>query len=255
MSELTPQMQGRPVDMPHAWAAGLNTLADIQAAIGINSTYTQTYLDRWITADPTCLRIKSVVQAIAQVYRFNTVLITGPSGHGKELLARALHWRPTAPFVPVNCAAMPDTLITSILFGHTRGTFTGATEDRPGVFEAAGPGTVFLDEIGDMPPAQQCALLRVIQEREITRLGESTPRPIACRIVAATNAPEKIRPDLFGRLMAIHLPIPPLSTRPGDVKLIAESLNYPEADPCDPMLDTYGVRWLQALAARKLIGI
>jgi len=247
-------LQGRPANMPNEWAAGINSLATLHAAIGVNSNYTESWLDKFITQDSTCNAIKSSIRAIAQAYNIKTILITGPSGHGKELLANALHWRPSHPFVPVNCAAIPETLLTSLLFGHVKGTFTGATEDRPGVFEAAGEGTVFLDEIGDMPEYQQCALLRILDQRQVIRLGSVEPIRLQCRIIAATNAPDKLRPDIFGRLMAVHYSIPPLSIRPVDIELIANSLNI--TGPFnDNELRTYGVRYLQALATRKLIGL
>jgi len=245
----------RPADMPVSWAAGINSLRELQEALGSASTHTTTYLDKFLTCDPTCLKIKAVINSIAQITSINTILITGPSGHGKEILANALHWRPSKPFVPVNCAALPDTLLTALLYGHVKGTFTGAQEDRPGIFEAAGEGTVFLDEIGDMPPSQQCALLRVIQERQVTRLGSVDVLPIKCRIIAATNAPQKLRDDLFGRLMGVHLAIPPLSTRPDDVQLIAGALNLPASIYDETQLNLYGVRYLQSLAMRKMIGL
>lgn len=243
--------------MPDTWSAALHSLTQIHEAINLASSYTDDWLGKFITQDPACLKLKKVARTLSTFTRVNTILITGPSGHGKEILARAMHWRPDAPFVPVNCAAIPETLLTSILFGHAKGSFTGASEDRPGVFEAAGPGTVFLDEIGDMPESQQPALLRVLQEREVMRLGTSIPLKISCRIIAATNAPHQLRHDLFGRLMAVHLPIPPLSDRPLDVELIANSLGLlsTDYDPFDPLLSLYGVRQLQSIATRKLIGL
>lgn len=252
-----PSTQGLPDTTPITWTEAVNSLSALQEAIGVASNYTDRYLDRFLTQDNNTLRVKQAARSLASIYSIHTILVTGPSGSGKELIARALHWRPNSPFVPVNCAALPDTLLTSILFGHARGTFTGATEDRPGVFEAAGDGTVFLDEIGDMPASQQCALLRVLQEREVSRLGTTTTIPIRCRIVAATNAPEKLRDDLFGRLMAVHLPIEPLCTRPGDIHLIAKSLGLSAQDFSidDPEIVRFGVRRLQAIATRKLIGL
>ena len=254
---IDPSRQGRPADMPSTWADAVHSLVALSEAMAAADTYTDNYLAKFITADPAMLKIKSAVKAISRLTQISTVLITGPSGHGKELLARALHWRPTEPFVAVNCAALPETLLSSTLFGHVRGSFTGADDDRPGVFEAAGPGTVFLDEIGDMPEAQQCALLRVLQEKEFTRVGD--PRntiKLTARIVAATNRPESIRSDLFGRLMAVHFKITPLIDRPEDIKLILTSLNLPADTETDfKDLVNYGVRYLQSLAVRKLIGL
>jgi len=254
---IDPSRQGRPSDMPDAWAAAVFSLVELNNAMAVADSYTDGYLAKFITQDPVMLKIKQAIKAISRLTQIQTILITGPSGHGKELLARALHWRPSEPFIAVNCAALPETLLSSTLFGHVRGSFTGADEDRPGVFEAAGLGTVFLDEIGDMPEAQQCALLRVLQEKEFTRVGDPKNLiKLSARIVAATNQPESIRPDLFGRLMAVHFQITSLLSRPEDVKLILTSLNLPpdqeiERDP----LSFYGVRYLQSLAIRKLIGL
>ncbi len=254
---IDPSRQGRPSDMPDTWADAVYSLVELNTAIAVADSYTDGYLAKFITQDPAMLKIKTAVKATSRLTQIQTILITGPSGHGKELLARALHWRPNEPFIAVNCAALPETLLSSTLFGHVRGSFTGADEDRPGVFEAAGLGTVFLDEIGDMPEAQQCALLRVLQEKEFTRVGD--PKNIiklSARIVAATNRPESIRSDLFGRLMAVHFEITNLLCRPDDIQLILASLNLSADTEIDKVkLDTYGVRYLQSLAVRKLIGL
>lgn len=254
---IQPHLQGRPSDVPDTWSDATSTLIALSTAMAVVDSYTDSYLNKFITADPEMLRIKSAVKAISRLTQVTTVLITGPSGHGKELLARALHWRPSEPFIAVNCAALPESLLSSTLFGHVQGSFTGATEDRPGVFEAAGLGTVFLDEIGDMPESQQCSLLRVLQEKEFTRVGDpKTVKKLTARVVAATNSPTNIRADLFGRLMAVHLEITPLISRPDDVKLIASHLNLPADFIADVhLLSTYGVRYLQAAATRKLIGL
>lgn len=254
---IDPSRQGRPSDMPDTWADAVSTLVALSTAMSAADSYTDGYLAKFITQDPAMLRVKVAVKAISRLTQIQTILITGPSGHGKELLARALHWRPTEPFIAVNCAALPETLLSSTLFGHIRGSFTGADEDRPGVFEAAGLGTVFLDEIGDMPEPQQCALLRVLQEKEFTRVGD--PKNIiklSARIVAATNNPGNIRADLFGRLMAVHFEITNLLCRPADIQLILTALNLPVDTEIDKVkLDAYGVRYLQSLAIRKLIGL
>ena len=164
----------------------------------------------------------------------STVLITGESGVGKERLARSLHdasRRSRGPFIAVNCGAFADTLIESELFGHARGAFTGAVQDRPGLFEAAHGGTLFLDEIGELTLPIQVKLLRVIQEREVVRLGERKPRSVDLRLIAATNRSldkeveqGRCRRDLYYRLHVIHLHIPPLRERLDEVLGLARDL-------------------------------
>ncbi len=161
-----------------------------------------------------------------------TVLLRGESGTGKEMIARAIHTagpRADRPFVPVNCAALPETLLESELFGHKRGAFTGAVEERKGRFEQADRGTIFLDEVGDTPPPTQGKLLRVLQERKFERLGENRTVSVDVRIIAATNAHlEKLvedgrfREDLFYRLNVIPIFLPPLRDRREDIIPLAE---------------------------------
>jgi len=160
-----------------------------------------------------------------------TVLLTGESGTGKEVLARFIHKesRRRGRFVAVSCAAIPETLLEAELFGYEKGAFTGAALEKPGKFELADGGTIFLDEIGDMPFSLQVKLLRVLQEKEVERIGAISPRKVDVRIIAATNRnlEEKVRmgefrEDLFYRLNVFHIHIPPLRERPRDILPLAE---------------------------------
>jgi DNA-binding NtrC family response regulator len=160
----------------------------------------------------------------------STILVLGESGTGKELVARALHFnsrRQFAPFVPVNCSALPENLLESELFGHRRGSFTGAISDKKGLFEEADGGTIFLDEVGSMSPMLQSRLLRVLQEREVRRVGENMAISVNVRVVAASNEPlEKrieegtFREDLYYRLNVIAIPLPSLRERREDIPLL-----------------------------------
>ncbi len=171
------------------------------------------------------------IRALAQSHA--TVLILGETGTGKELVARALHVlspRARGPFVPHNFGAITDTLVESELFGHARGSFTGAHQDRVGLFEAAHQGTLFLDEIGDASASVQSRLLRVIQEGELRRVGDSRSRRVDVRILAATHrdlgaevAAGRFRADLFYRLHVLTLPVPPLRERLEDIPLLTVS--------------------------------
>jgi transcriptional regulator with PAS, ATPase and Fis domain len=175
---------------------------------------------------------RQVLDIAARVARFDSsVLITGESGAGKEVIARYVHEqsaRAKRPFVAINCGALPETLLESELFGHKAGAFTGAVRDRAGLFEQAQGGTVFLDEIGDITLAMQVKLLRVLQEREVLRIGENTPRTVDLRVIAATNrhlneevARGAFREDLYYRLRVIEITIPPLRERIEDILPLA----------------------------------
>jgi sigma-54-specific transcriptional regulator len=178
------------------------------------------------------VRSRAMLERIRQVAPSEaTVLVIGETGTGKEIVARHIHElspRAGQPFVAVNCGAFPESLVESELFGHERGAFTGAVVAKAGWFEAAQGGTLFLDEIGDLPQSVQVKLLRVLQEREVVRLGSRQPVPIDVRLIAATNvnldqavAAGRFREDLFYRLGVAILSLPALRERPGDILPLA----------------------------------
>jgi transcriptional regulator with GAF, ATPase, and Fis domain len=182
-----------------------------------------------VGASPAAVEVRRAVERAAGAPF--AVLIEGESGSGKELVARAVHRlgpRRDRPFCTVNCAALPDELIESELFGHARGAFTGAVAERPGVFETADGGTLFLDEVGELSPRAQAKLLRVIQEGEFRRIGENASRHVEVRVVSATNrdlrreaADGRFRLDLLYRLDVIRIVVPPLRERREDIPLLA----------------------------------
>jgi two-component system nitrogen regulation response regulator GlnG len=176
--------------------------------------------------------IESVIRQVAQVARSNfTVLIQGETGTGKELVARAIHNqspRRDKPFVAVDCGAIPETLVESELFGYEKGAFTGAVRRKDGRFQAAGGGTVFLDEVGNLPLPTQAKLLRALEERQVTPLGATRPVPVDVRIIAASNVDledasrgGRFRPDLYYRLNEFGIGLPPLRSRREDIAHLA----------------------------------
>jgi len=188
------------------------------------------HFDQLIGKNKAMVQLYSLIERVAPSQ--STVLITGESGTGKELVARAIHYNSTrsqAPFISVNCAALPEALLESEFFGHERGAFTGAVAMRKGKFEAADTGTIFLDEIGEMPLPLQAKLLRVLQEKSFERIGANKTIHVDVRIITATNKDLKdevaqgtFREDLYYRLNVIHLALPPLRERPDDIPILAE---------------------------------
>jgi DNA-binding NtrC family response regulator len=184
-----------------------------------------------VLESPAMERVLDTARRVAQVD--STVLLTGESGVGKERIARFIHGesaRTGGPFIAINCAAVPENLLESELFGHVRGAFTGATQDRVGLFEAAGGGTLLLDEIGEVPPAMQVKLLRVLQERQVRRVGENRSRAVDARVIAATNKDlveeiraARFRQDLYYRLRVVEIAIPPLRERREDILPLART--------------------------------
>jgi two-component system response regulator FlrC len=197
------------------------------------STQTQTKPRSVVYVDPASQHLLALAQRVAQANV--TALIEGPTGAGKEILARVLHEsskRARGPFVGLNCAALPEQLIDDMLFGHEKGAFTGAHKDARGLFEQANGGTIFLDEIGEMPMHLQSKLLRVLQERQLTRLGSEHAVAVDVRVIAATNkdlrqaiVEREFREDLYFRISTFKLRVPALRDRPGDIlPLVAQLL-------------------------------
>jgi len=230
MDVADPQLQGRLRDAGYAALYPKPVIPEEVA------TEVHRLLDRRQLALTTGLYGESAAirQVLVQVEQIapvsSTVLVEGESGTGKELVARAIHLRSPRrgkPFIAVNVGALPETLLESELFGHEKGAFTGAAERRLGRFELADHGTLFLDEIGEIPPATQVKLLRVLEEREVTRLGGTTSIPVDVRVVAATNRPLRehvaegtFRSDLYYRLNVLRIELPPLRERRDDVPLL-----------------------------------
>jgi len=206
---------------------------------------------------PEMRKLMELAKTIAAID--STVLITGESGTGKERVARFVHDHSPhvgGPFIAVNCGAITETLLESELFGHARGSFTGATTDRPGLFEAANGGTLFLDEVGEIALPMQVKLLRALQEREVRRVGENKTRPINVRIVSATNkdlkievAEKRFREDLYYRLNVVELAVPALRKRREDILPLARMLLAEAAIQMKRAVDG-----LTAAAADQLLG-
>ena len=222
-----------PFELSAEFSPGVNKLADDALALLMQGLPPAS--PAFTSIIHKCAAMKrTVAMAHRLALREVPVLIQGESGTGKELFARAIHQasaRNSKPFVAVNCGAIPQELVDAELFGHEKGAFTGAATARAGYFESADGGTLFLDEIGELPLASQVRLLRVLQEREVTRVGASVPRSINIRVISATNRllPEEIRggrfrEDLFHRLAVGVLQLPPLRQREGDLTLLIDSL-------------------------------
>ncbi len=212
-------------------------LGAVQAAVQLRRTRTALPPPPPPTGFPDILGASPAMEGVFETIRKvaptdANVLVLGENGTGKELVARALHRasaRAEGPFVSADLGALSESLFESELFGHAKGAFTGAAADRAGRFEAAAGGTLFLDEIGNISPAQQARLLTVLQRREVTRVGETTPRPIDIRLVSATNQPlarrvreGAFRQDLLFRLNTVEIHLPPLRERGDDVALLAQ---------------------------------
>jgi transcriptional regulator with PAS, ATPase and Fis domain len=205
--------------------------------------------------------LRNVLEVVKKVANTQaTVLITGDSGTGKELIALAVHAhsdRNDKLFLPVNCGALPETLLESLLFGHMKGSFTGAFANQEGLFEKARGGTIFLDEIGEIPHHLQVKLLRALEAKEILPIGYTTPRHIDVRVVAATNRnlqneveAGRFREDLYYRLNIMEIHIPPLCDRPEDIPLLVEHLikkHNPELKKDFQMVDEEVLRVLMSL--------
>ncbi|EZP36827.1 sigma-54 interaction domain-containing protein [Janthinobacterium lividum] len=209
-------------------ARGAGGDGDSEALVAFRDPQQMSLLVRataFVFADPRSRQLHELIERIAPSEA--TVLITGETGTGKELIARHVHGlsgRAEQTFVAINCGAFSETLVESELFGYEKGAFTGAQQGKPGWFETASGGTLFLDEIGDLPLAMQVKLLRVLQEREVVRLGARRAIPIDVRLIAATNVDlaeavraGRFREDLYYRLQVIGLPLRPLRERPGDI--------------------------------------
>lgn len=220
-------IEGAPKPLPLPRITPLAQIAGkepIVKEISVVRHTTQYYLDKLITHHEGMLQTKENARRLSTTR--DTVLITGPTGTGKELLARALHGERMGEFLPINCGGFPDNIIDSVLFGHVRGSFTGAERDHSGIFLAAQNGTVFLDEVSEIPQHMQAKLLRVLQESEITPLGSNKTYKTTARVICATNRDleelvkeGKFREDLYWRINTFVLRTYPLRARLQDIDL------------------------------------
>jgi DNA-binding NtrC family response regulator len=247
----------------HACPADLDRLqlilghAQRRAELRHKLSLRQDWLGRYlmIGKSPPMLELYAKLDRVTRVDA--PVLVTGESGTGKELVARAIHQnsrRARGPFVPVNCGALPETLVQSELFGHEKGAFTGAHQRKLGSFEAASGGTIFLDEIGDLPLDLQANLLRFLQEKTIVRIGSTQRVIIDARVIAATHVDlgkavddGRFREDLFYRLNVLHLRVPPLRQRGHDVELIIDALFREYAEQKNPVVQGFSQEALRAM--------
>ncbi|WP_299237019.1 two-component system response regulator GlrR [uncultured Halomonas sp.] len=244
----------KPVDRDELFAAIEDALA--QAPGGVTDG-DEAWRAEIITHSPEMERLLEQARMVAA--SDVSVLVSGPSGSGKELMARAIHRaspRAEKPFVAINCGALPEQLLESELFGHTKGAFTGAISEHRGLFQAADGGTLFLDEIGDMPLPLQVKLLRALQERHVRPLGSTTQVPVDVRIISATHrdldramGEGEFREDLYYRLNVVNLRLPSLKERPEDVPLLAKHLVVQAAERHKPFVKGFSPEALKLLAA------
>lgn len=247
----------KPVDKDALYKA-----IDDALLLSNNKQFDETWANEIVTKSPIMLRLLDQAKMVAS--SDVSVLINGASGTGKEVLAKAIHKgssRAKAPFVAINCGALPEQLLESELFGHAKGAFTGAVSQREGLFQTAHGGTLFLDEIGDMPFSLQVKLLRVLQERKVRPLGSNHDIDIDVRIVSATHrdlqksmTKNEFREDLFYRLNVVNLKIPTLNERAEDIPLLANHLLHISAKKHKPFVKSLSNDALRRLASANWPG-